>query len=27
MEMALGFSIVSMWIGMGAGDWLRRVRR
>jgi hypothetical protein len=27
MEMALGFSIVSMWIGMGTGDWLRRVRR
>jgi hypothetical protein len=27
MEMALGFSVVSMWVGMGTGDWLRRVRR
>jgi hypothetical protein len=27
MLIALGCSVISMWIGIGAGDWLRRVRR
>jgi hypothetical protein len=27
MAIALGSSIISMWLGMSAGDWLRRVRR
>ena len=27
MAIALGCSIVSMWVGMSAGDWLKRVRR
>jgi hypothetical protein len=27
MAIALGCSIVSMWLGMSAGDWLKRVRR
>lgn len=27
MEIALGESIVSMWLGMSMGDWLKRVRR
>jgi hypothetical protein len=27
MAIALGCAIVSVWLGMGAGDWLRRVRR
>jgi hypothetical protein len=27
MAIALVCSIVSMWLGMRAGDWLKRVRR
>lgn len=27
MAIALGCAIVSVWFGMGAGDWLKRVRR
>jgi len=27
MAIALGCAIVSMWLGMSAGDWLKRVRR
>jgi hypothetical protein len=27
MAIALGCAIVSVWLGMGAGDWLKRVRR
>jgi hypothetical protein len=27
MLIALGCSVVSMWLGIGAGDWLKRVRR
>src|ERR1700722_13140068 len=27
MTIALGCAIVSVWLGMGAGDWLKRVRR
>lgn len=27
MAIALGCAIVSAWLGMGAGDWLKRVRR
>ena len=27
MAIALACAIVSVWLGMGAGDWLKRVRR
>jgi hypothetical protein len=27
MAIALACAIVSAWLGMGAGDWLKRVRR
>jgi hypothetical protein len=27
MAIALACAIVSVWIGLGAGDWLKRARR